>query len=66
MAELGSALHVIEAVLNHRSGTIKGVSATYNRYSYETEKCAALTLWAEHILEIIEGRARRVVPVRGS
>ena len=38
MAGLGIAPHVVEAVLNHRSGTIKGVAAVYNRYSYAAEK----------------------------
>jgi integrase len=31
MAEIGIAPHVVEAVLNHKSGTIKGVAAVYNR-----------------------------------
>lgn len=66
MAELGIAPHIIEAVLNHRSGIIKGIGAVYNRYSYEAEKRAALTLWAEYIIGLIEGRDSKVVPLRGS
>ena len=31
MAGIGIAPHVVEAVLNHRNGTIKGVAAVYNR-----------------------------------
>jgi integrase len=53
MAELGIAPHVIEAVLNHRSGTVKDVGAIYNRYGYDTEKRAALTLWGDHVLELL-------------
>ncbi|MDE3811591.1 integrase arm-type DNA-binding domain-containing protein [Sinorhizobium meliloti] len=34
MARLGVPVHVIEAVLNHQSGTIKGVAKIYNRYEY--------------------------------
>jgi integrase len=34
MARLRQPVHVIEAVLNHRSGTISGVAAVYNRYNY--------------------------------
>jgi hypothetical protein len=49
MARLGVQPHVVEAVLNHRSGTVRGVAAIYNRYSYSTEKRAALELWAEHV-----------------
>jgi hypothetical protein len=42
MAGFGVQPHVIEAVLNHRSGVIRDVAATYNRYSYAAEKRAAL------------------------
>ncbi len=38
-------MHVVEAALNHRSGSIKGVAAIYNRYSYDVEKRAALEAW---------------------
>jgi integrase len=34
MAGIGFPPHVVEAVLNHKSGTIKGVAAVYNRYTY--------------------------------
>jgi integrase len=49
MARLGIAVHVVEAVLNHRSGTIKGVAAVYNRYSYDGEKRKALEAWGRQI-----------------
>ena len=49
MARLGVAPHVVEAVLNHKSGQVRGVAAVYNRYSYSTEKREALNLWAEHV-----------------
>jgi len=55
MAGLGIAPHVIEAVLNHRSGVIRGVGAIYNRYSYSTEKRAALKVWARHLDTIVAG-----------
>ncbi|ATQ66883.1 MULTISPECIES: tyrosine-type recombinase/integrase [Methylosinus] len=57
MAGLGIAPHVVEAVLNHRSGTIKGVAAVYNRYSYSAEKRAALDAWARRLDAIVTGRA---------
>ncbi|MEY9328268.1 tyrosine-type recombinase/integrase [Sinorhizobium fredii] len=47
MARLGVPIHVVEAVLNHQSGTIKGVAKIYNRYQYVDEKRQALTDWAE-------------------
>src|SRR5690606_35799471 len=46
MADLGVMPHIIEAVLNHISGSKAGVAGTYNRSLYEPEKRAALELWA--------------------
>ena len=48
LARLGIEPHVIEKVLNHRSGIIAGVAAVYNRYAYEQEKRAALDRWAAY------------------
>jgi integrase len=55
MAGIGIPPHIVEAVLGHRSGTIKGVAAVYNRYSYATEKRAALETWARRIEAIVSG-----------
>jgi hypothetical protein len=49
MARHGVAPHVVEAILNHKSGTVRGVAAIYNRYSYATEKAAALDIWGDHV-----------------
>lgn len=46
MARIGVPPHVIEKVLNHKSGIISGVAAVYNRYSYANEKREALEQWA--------------------
>jgi integrase len=54
MARLGQPVHVIEAVLNHRSGTISGVAAIYNRHQYLEEKRAALEEWGKHVLALAE------------
>jgi integrase len=56
MAGLGIPPHVVEAVLNHKSGTIKGVAAVYNRYSYADEKKAALEAWARKLDAIVSGK----------
>ena len=53
MAGLGVQPHVIEAVLNHRTGVIRGVAATYNRFNYAAEKRAALELWGEHVKRLV-------------
>jgi integrase len=57
MAGLGIPPHVVEAVLNHKSGTIKGVAAVYNRYSYAAEKRQALDAWARRLDAIVSGQA---------
>ena len=57
IASLGMAPHIVEAVLNHKSGTIKGVAAVYNRYSYSAEKRAALDAWARRLNEIVIGKS---------
>jgi integrase len=65
MAELGTSPHVIECVLNHVGGFRAGVHGIYNRNSYAREMTAALDLWAEHLLAIVEGREATVVPLHG-
>ena len=42
MADLGVSPHVIEEVLNHRSGHKRGVAGIYNRSRYEREVKAAV------------------------
>jgi integrase len=61
MAEIGVQPHIIEAVLNHTSGHKAGIAGVYNKAVYEREKRAALDMWAEHVMALIEGRANKVV-----
>jgi hypothetical protein len=42
MARLNIPPHVVDKVLNHVSGTIRGVAAIYNRFEYREERRAAL------------------------
>jgi integrase len=53
MAKLGVAPHVVDRILNHSSGTIRGVAAVYNRFEYQDERRAALTTWALCVLRLI-------------
>jgi hypothetical protein len=64
MVELGVQPHIVEAVLNHVSGHRGGVAGIYNRAVYDKEKRAALNLWAEDIMAIIEDRTAIVVPLK--
>lgn len=53
MNEIGVQPHVVEAVLNHVSGSRAGVAGVYNRASYATEKRAALDAWAAHVTAVV-------------
>jgi integrase len=64
MAKLRVAPHIIEAVINHVSGSKAGIHGTYNRATYLEEKQMALQLWADHLAGLIEGRTSKVVPLR--
>ena len=67
LAALKIAPHVVEALLNHKSGTIKGVAAIYNRYDYADEKRAALDAWARRLDVIVNPTAAsNVVELRGA
>lgn len=67
MGDMGIPPHIIEAALNHVSGSKRGVAGTYNRSKHTGEVAAALTRWSEHLLALVEGRAgANVVPLRGA
>jgi integrase len=67
MARLGIPPHVVEAVLNHRTGTVSGVARVYNRFTYEAEKRAALESWGRYVLELVgERQADNVVRLEGA
>lgn len=53
LAELGVAPHVIERLLNHVTGTISGVAAIYNRYSFMDEMRAAVERWEVRLQSLI-------------
>jgi integrase len=59
---LGIQPHIVEAILNHQSGSKRGVAGTYNRAQYLTEKKQALERWADYVLAVVEGRSVNVVP----
>jgi integrase len=54
MAGLRFPPHVVEAVLNHRSGTRRGVAGVYNRFNYAEEKRAAIEAWAMFVVETVQ------------
>jgi len=54
MARLGIAPHIIEAVLNHKTGVISGVASIYNRYGYAEEKREALERWGDELTRTVD------------
>lgn len=67
MARLGIAVHVVERLLNHRSGTIRGVAAIYNRHDYLAEREAAAEAWGRYVTDLVEGkRAGNVLHLRAA
>ena len=51
MAEMGTPIHVTERILNHVSGTVSGITAVYNRYSYMEEMKAAIANYERATVE---------------
>ncbi len=49
MARMNIAPHVVDRILNHVSGTIRGVAAVYNRHAYLDERKAALEAWGCYV-----------------
>jgi integrase len=64
MADMGILPHVVEAVLNHVSGSKGGVAGVYNRAAYAAESKAALERWAVHVEGIVSGQPANVVAIR--
>ena len=55
MARLGVPPHVADKILNHRSGTISGVAAVYQRHEFLAERKQALDAWSTHVAGVISG-----------
>ena len=61
MAKLNVAPHVVDRILNHVSGSIRGVAAVYNRHSYIEERRAALEAWGRYVESLVCPSATNVV-----
>lgn len=51
-ARLGTPIHVVEAMLNHRSGTVSGVAAIYIRHNFLQEARTAALKYEQFIAKI--------------
>jgi hypothetical protein len=67
MARLGIQLPVIEKVLNHSSGSFRGIVGVYQRHSYADEKRQALQAWANFVRSAVSDNGPvNVVALRGA
>jgi hypothetical protein len=57
--------HIVEACLGH-VGHRGGVAGRYNLALYRGEKAAALTRWADFMLDVVQGPEHKIVPLRGA
>jgi integrase len=55
MARIGIQLPVIEKVLNHTSGSFRGIVGVYQRHSFAEEKRSALDAWANFVQSVVSG-----------
>ncbi|MER8720793.1 tyrosine-type recombinase/integrase [Mesorhizobium sp. M0999] len=63
MQRLGVRMEVTEKVLNHKSGSFRGIAAIYQVDDYADEKRAALDVWGRFVIELVEAKAaQNVVP----
>jgi hypothetical protein len=56
--------HIIEAIVNHISGTKSGVAGTYNKALYLDERRQALVAWGRYVEELAQASAG-VMALRG-
>lgn len=65
LQRLGFTIEVVEAVLNHKSGTLRGVAGIYARHDYFDEKKVAFDAWSRHVIGLISSTPSTVVEMRG-
>jgi integrase len=56
MARLGINHLVADLALNHKSGTLSAIAATYNRHRYAQERRAAFETWGGHVKELVTAK----------
>ncbi|ERI15181.1 integrase [Ochrobactrum sp. EGD-AQ16] len=53
LSKLGVAIHVADAILNHKSNAMSSVARIYQRNEFVEERRAALDLWCGHLNKIM-------------
>ena len=60
MAEIGISGEIRDRIFNH---AVQGVRGIYDRYSYATEKRAALNKWGRQVEAIVSGESASVIAI---
>jgi integrase len=63
LGRLGVPPHIAELAIGHAR---RGIEATYDHYDYRAEIAQALERWAGHVLDIVENRPSKIVPLSGA
>jgi integrase len=63
LAELGTQLPVIEKLLNHTGGSLRGIVGTYQRFDFREQKRIAMEAWARRVETLVTGETANVVPL---
>lgn len=53
LSKLGVAIHVADAILNHKSNAMSSVARIYQRNEFVEERREALDLWCDHLSKIM-------------
>jgi integrase len=61
LQKLKVPIHITEAALNHRSGTVSGIAGIYQVFDYADEKRAALAAWGREVERIVSGQSAKIV-----
>ena len=66
MQRIGIKMEVTEKVLNHKSGSFRGIAGIYQVHDYADEKRAALEAWANFVSAVVAPSVSNVVQLRGA
>lgn len=64
LAALGFDSIVVDKILAHQPGKLKGVAAVYQRHGFGKERAAALDAWASHVVSEHKEHSGKIVKFR--
>ena len=58
MQRIGIKIEVTEKVLNHKSGSFRGIAGIYQVHDYADEKRAALEAWGRFVHNLVGSKSK--------